>query len=429
MKYAPPRVPALCLAAALGLGSALQAQIPNPQPIRPPGKPLPGTDLVMVSAAALTFATHAPDDPGRLFVVEQRGRILILDLGTLVVNATPFLDIDSRVIGGGGERGLLGLAFHPDYATNGLFYVNYSRNGDGDTVVAEYALTADPDVADFASERILLTINQPQVNHNGGWMDFSPLDGFLYIATGDGGNFCDTGTGHTAGIGNAQDLTDNLLGKMLRIDPLGAVPYAIPATNPFVGITGDDEIWAYGLRNPWRASFDRLTGDLYIGDVGQDNREEVDFQSASSGGGENYGWRCREGSGCSTGGASGCPTTTGCTCPGSMPSLTAPVYDYRHAAPPPPATFVCSVIGGYVYRGSVFPHLAGDYFFADYCANSIWTFRVVNGALTQYRDLTSLLSVSLDGFGIAGITSFGEDANGELYLVASGGVFKVVPRP
>jgi glucose/arabinose dehydrogenase len=433
MKHDQSRVPGLLLAAGLCLGSALQAQIQNPQRTRPPGNvfpsPDPGTDRVMTSAFALTFATHAPDDPSRLFVVEQRGRILILDLDTLVVNATPFLDINSRVIDTGSERGLLGLAFHPQHAANGLFYVNYSRTGDGDTVIAEYGLTADPDVADFASERILLTINQPQSNHNGGWMDFSPLDGFLYIATGDGGNFCDTSTGHTTGIGNAQDLTDNLLGKMLRIDPLAAVPYGIPASNPFVGVTGDDEIWAYGLRNPWRASFDRLTGDLYIGDVGQDLREEIDFQSASSIGGENYGWRCREGNACSTANPSSCPATTGCTCPGAMPSLTPPIRDYRHQAPPAPATGVCSVISGYVYRGSVFPQLAGRYFFADYCGNAIWGFRVVNGVLQQYRDYTGLLTPSLDGFAVQGITSFGQDANGELYLVASGGVFQIVPRP
>jgi glucose/arabinose dehydrogenase len=383
----------------------------------------------MTSTVALTYATHAPGDPGRLFVVEQRGRILILDLATLVVKATPFLDINSRVINPGStERGLLGLAFHPDYASNGLFYVNYSRNTDGDTIVAEYAVTADPDVADFNSERILLTIDQPQTNHNGGWIDFSPMDGFLYVATGDGGAGCDTGIGHTTGIGNAQDLTSNLLGKMLRIDPLGAVPYSVPGTNPFVGITGDDEIWSYGLRNPWRASFDSLTGDLYIGDVGQDNAEEVDFQGALSGGGENYGWRCREGNGCPNG-ASACPATTGCSCPGAEPSLTPPIHDYLHAAPPPPTSSVCAVIGGYVYRGSAVPFLRGRYLFADLCGNAIWTFRVVDGARTQYHDLTSLLNPSLDDFSITSITSFGEDANRELYLVTTTRVFKVVPRP
>jgi len=389
---------------------------------------MPGTVRVMTSAVSLTYATHAPNDTGRLFVVEQRGRVLILDLSTLTVNAAPFLDIDSRVVGGG-DRGLLGLAFHPDYASNGLFYVDYTRNGDGATVIAEYAVTADPDVADFASQRILLTIEQPQTNHNGGWMNFSPLDGYLYLATGDGGAACDSGPGHTAEIGNAQDITSNLLGKMLRIDPLAAIPYGIPASNPFVGVTGDDEIWAYGLRNPWRASFDSATGDLYVGDVGQDLREEVDFQSAASPGGENYGWRCLEGNACSTAGPSSCPATTGCTCPGPAPTLTPPIHDYLHLAPPAPTSFVCAVIGGYVYRGSAIPQYVGHYFFADNCGNAIWSLEMVGGVTTNYRDRTSRLDPTIDGIPITGINSFGEDAAGELYIVASGGVFKIVPRP
>jgi glucose/arabinose dehydrogenase len=421
-------LPALAVA-----GSALAAQTPiNPVPLPPvPGTrptndfPKPGTDRLMTSAVSLTFAGHAPGDASRLFVVEQRGRILILDLGTNTVLGTPFLDIDSRVINTGNERGLLGLAFHPNYASNGLFYVNYSRSSDGDTIVAEYEVTANPDVADFNSERILLTIDQPQSNHNGGWLGFGPLDGYLYIAMGDGGNFCDTGSGHTAGIGNAQDITTNLLGKMLRIDPTGGVPYAVPSDNPFVGIAGDDEIWAYGLRNPWRSSFDSATGDLYIGDVGQDLREEVDYQNAASAGGENYGWRCREGNACSTAGASGCPSTTGCTCPTVQPSLTAPIHDYTHSGTPG----VCTVIGGYVYRGGTFPQLGGRYFFADFCSGDIWSFRVIDGVKTGFRSFKSDFSPSLDGFNLTSIQSFGEDADGELYIVTSAAVFKVVPRP
>jgi glucose/arabinose dehydrogenase len=182
--------------------------------------------------------------------VEQRGRIVILHLDTGIVDPVAFLDINSRVIDGGGERGLLGLAFHPDYANNGLFYVDYSRNGDGDTVIAEYAVTADPDVADFASERILLTIDHPQSNHNAGWLDFSPIDGFLYIAEGDGGNACDSGTGHTTGIGNAQDITTDLLGKMLRIDPLGGAPSASRDESPSSATPATTRIQVYGLRNP-----------------------------------------------------------------------------------------------------------------------------------------------------------------------------------
>ncbi|HEX6884700.1 MAG TPA: PQQ-dependent sugar dehydrogenase [Planctomycetota bacterium] len=407
------------------------AQIPNPGQVRPnKGLPsAPASDRLMTSASALTYATHAPGDPNRLFVVEQRGRILILDLNTLTVDPVPFLDIDSRVIGTGNERGLLGLAFHPDYANNGLFYVNYSRNADGDTIVAEYEVTIDPDVADFSSERILLTIDQPQTNHNGGWLDFSPLDGYLYIATGDGGNFCDTGTGHTAGIGNAQDLTTNLLGKMLRIDPLGGTPYGIPASNPFVGIAGDDEIWSYGLRNPWRASFDSANGDLYIGDVGQDIREEISYQPGGSFGGENYGWRCREGDACATAGASGCPTTTGCACSGPVAGLVEPIHAYAHGNPPAPANFVCTVVGGYVYRGSAIPALRGHYLLADYCGNALWSFRVVNGVKTDFRIRNPELSPSLDGFNLTSIVSFGEDANREMYVVTQSAVFKIVPQP
>ena len=278
--------------------------------VRPPPQAQPGTVRVASGLARPLFVAHAPADSSRVFIVEQfNARILILEIPSNVLDPVAFLDINDRVIGTGDERGLLGLAFHPDYANNGLFYVDYSRNGDGDTVVSEFQVSVDPDVADPLSERILLTIDQPQSNHNGGWIDFSPLDGYLYIATGDGGNFCDTGTGHTAGIGNAQDITANLLGKLLRIDPLAAVPYGIPLDNPFVGIAGDDEIWAYGLRNPWRPSFDRLTGDLYIADVGQDLSEEISFQPASSTGAENYGWRCREGNACSSRAPSG-PVTT-----------------------------------------------------------------------------------------------------------------------
>jgi glucose/arabinose dehydrogenase len=410
----------------------LAAQVPNPQPTRPnQGQVLkkPGTDRLMTSANALTCAAHAPGDPDRLFVCEQRGRILILDLNTFTVDPVPFLDIDIRVSNSLGERGLLGLAFHPEYATNGLFYVHYSRSTDGDTIVAEYAVTGDPDVADFNSERILLTVDQPQSNHNGGWIDFSPLDGYLYIALGDGGNACDTGTGHTSGIGNAQDVTSNLLGKILRIDPLGGTPYGIPATNPFVGITGDDEIWAYGLRNPWRAGFDSLTGDLYIGDVGQDAREEIDFQPAASFGGENYGWRCREGNACATASPSLCPSTTGCTCPGTTPSLTPPVFDYRHSPPPAPASFVCTVVSGTVYRGSALPLLKGHYLYADYCGNALWSLRVEGGVAVDHMNRTPELTPSLDGFNLTSIVSFAEDANRELYILTQSAVFKIVPRP
>lgn len=308
------------------------------------------------------FATHAPGDYTRLFILEQwAAKIQILNLKTAQLNDEPFLDIDPLVIGSGNERGLLGLAFHPDYQQNGEFYLNYNNNA-GDTIIARYTRTADPDIADPASAQILLTIDQPFSNHNGGWMDFGPDDGFLYISTGDGGSADDPGN-------RAQDITDQLLGKMLRIDVDADPPYAIPPSNPFVGIQGDDEIWVYGLRNAWRCSFDRQTGDLFIADVGQDDWEEINLQPADSLGGENYGWRCMEGAHCTD--------LSGCTC--FAPELTLPIYEYSHGGSP----FRCSITGGYVYRGCAIPSLHGHYFFADYCADQIWSFAYLDGQVTQ----------------------------------------------
>ncbi len=356
---------------------------------------------------------HAPGDRSRIFILEKRGRIRVVRNGALL--ATPFLDIDA-IVGGGtsdfDERGLLGLAFHPDYENNGEFYINYTNNS-SDTVVARYSVSGDPDLADAGSADIILTIDQPQTNHNGGWMDFGP-DGYLYIATGDGGGGGDDDAGHTPGIGNGQDVTDNLLGKMLRLDVNSddfpgdpARDYAIPADNPFVGITGDDEIWAYGLRNPWRNSFDRATGDLWIADVGQNAWEEVNFEPADSPGGVNYGWRCREGmhdfntSGCDGG-------------------YTDPIHEYSHNEG-------CSITGGYVYRGCAIPDLAGTYFFADYCAATIWSFRYDGVNITEFMNRTAELAPG-GGLDIDSITSFGEDADGELYIVdqGDGEVFKIV---
>lgn len=398
------------------------------------GRNIPELGTVRVTAGLQfpIFATHAPGDTSRLFILEKPGRIRILDLDTGVLNATSFLDINSLVGGGNAindERGLLGLTFHPDYQTNGFFYVYYTNNS-SDTIVARYTVSANPDIANAASSVTILFVNQPQENHNGGWMGFSPNDGYLYIALGDGGNFCDIGGGHTIGTGNAQDITNNLLGKMLRIIP-STTPavggYMIPPDNPFVGVSGDDEIWAYGLRNPFRASFDRDTGDLYIGDVGQDAREEVDYQPASSTGGENYGWRCMEGNVCSS--VSGC-STTGCTC--MSPSLTDPIHHYSHSPPPPPTFFVCAVTGGYAYRGCAIPGLAGHYFLADFCGGAVWSFLASGGAATQFTNRTPEITPSLGGLVVNQIVSFGEDANGEMYIVdqgsggTSGQVFKIV---
>lgn len=359
------------------------------------------------------FGAAAPGDSGRLFIVEQRpttsGRIRILNLDTGTINPTPFLSVtvsgSSQV---GDERGLLGLAFHPDYANNGLFYVNFT-NAVGSTEVREYQ-RLNNDQANAASGRTLLTIGQPFTNHNGGWMGFGP-DGFLYIATGDGGAGGDPGN-------RSQDITNQLLGKMLRIDPLGDNSsngeYGIPASNPFVGVTGDDEIWAYGLRNPWRCSFDSMTGDLYIADVGQNAREEIDVQLASSSGGENYGWRRREGT-------IAYPGTGG----GTLPSAINPIYNYVWGSTGR------SVTGGYVYRGPI-GEIQGHYFFADYVSSRIWSLKfdgsnpsTFNGTnYTNFIEWTSLISTDIGN--INSISSFAEDELGNLYIIDLGGeVFKI----
>ncbi len=355
------------------------------------------------------LATSPPGDADRLFIAEQHtGRIKILNLNTGVVNPTPFLDIDG--LSTSNEQGLLGMAFHPDYATNGLFYVNFTDSG-WTTNIRRYQVSAgDPDVADPPSAQTVLTYSQPGTNHNGGWLGFGP-DDYLYISSGDGGLW-----------DNGQDITDKLLGKMLRLDVDGddfpADPnrnYAIPASNPLVGVTGDDEIWAYGLRNPWRASFDRATGDLYIADVGQNSREEIDVQPAASSGGENYGWRPREG-------------TIGTRPPGAID----PVYDYSHGSGP---TQGYSVTGGYVYRGPI-DELQGLYFFADYVTDRIWSFRFDGSDPNQFdgtnfvefTDWTDLLVP--DAGRINNISSFGEDALANLYIVDLGGeVFRIDADP
>jgi len=378
------------------------------------------TELVADGLVRPIIAAHAPGDFTRLFIVEKEGRIRVLNLKTGQVLATPFLDIDS-IVGGGNsandERGLLGLAFHPDYQDNGWFYVNYTGN-DSDTRIARYSVSDDPDVADPGSGEVLLEIDQPQSNHNGGWIDFG-LDNHLYIATGDGGNFCDTGFGHTSGTGNALDITNNLLGKILRfaIDDTGDL--VVPDDNPFVGQTGDDEIWAYGLRNPWRSSFDRETGDLYIGDVGQGAREEVSFVAADSNGGENFGWRCQEGFIASS--ASGC-SQSNC---GSLGPFDDPIHDYPHISSP----FRCAITGGYVYRGCAIPSFEGHYVFADFCSNEIWTFEFVSNHVTNLVERSSELNPP-GALSISSITGFAEDARGEIYICDQNGgeVFKIVPE-
>ena len=370
------------------------------------------------------FVTAPPADAGRLFVVQRGGAIRIFDLETGTLAETPFLTVPD--VNTAGEGGLLGLAFHPDYADNGRLYVAYT-NAAGPlalNVAAFRVSETDPAFADPATASPVLSVPQPQSNHNGGWIGFGP-DGYLYVASGDGGGSNDVGVGHTPGIGNAQDPTDNLLGKMLRIDVDGddfpadpARNYAIPATNPFVGVEGDDEIWALGLRNPWRASFDRMTGDLYIGDVGQDAREEIDFESAGSAGGRNYGWRLREGSiATPTGGVGGPPPS------GNVD----PLYEYRHGSGPFEGS---SVTGGYVYRGPE-TALRGRYFFADFARRQLWSFDVASdGAPDPQTALATIVRWNEALFPrrhtLPRIVSFGEDARGNLYFVdLGGGVYRI----
>jgi glucose/arabinose dehydrogenase len=363
------------------------------------------TELVVSGLAKPLWAGSPPGDNTRLFVVEQStADVEVVNLLTNTKNALPFLDLTAKVLTNANERGLLGFAFDPDYQTTGHVFVSYTRTGDGASIIERYTAST-PDTGNAASGVIILgPISQPQSNHNGGGIVFGP-DGKLYFGTGDGGNSNDVGSGHHEPGGNAQwGLT--LLGKMLRINKDGTVP----GDNPFVGDANfADQIWAYGLRNPWRFSFDRDTGDLWIGDVGQGQREEVDFQPGSSAGGENYGWRCMEGFLCSG--------LTGCTC--NHPSLTLPIQNYGHGGGN------CSITGGFVYRGDAIPDLGGTFFYADYCSNTIWSLRYDGVSVSEFTVRTGELDPP-GALAINQVTSFGEDDNGELYLCDQNGeIFRV----
>ncbi|HEU4583686.1 MAG TPA: PQQ-dependent sugar dehydrogenase [Polyangiaceae bacterium] len=344
-----------------------------------------------------TFITALPGSDV-LLVLEQGGRVRWIEGGQL--RAEPFLDLSDRVLSGGGEQGLLGLAFHPNFRDNGRFFVHYStiaQNGAqnglraGDGVISEFTSSAGASSADASTQRRLLSVAQPYSNHNGGMLAFSPRDGFLYIGLGDGGSGGDPrGNGQNLGV---------WLGKMLRIDVDSRAQgeYGIPDGN-LSGSGVLPEIWSYGLRNPWRFSFDPDNGDLYIGDVGQNAVEEVDYEPRGEGG-RNYGWNTMEGSRCYQ-------PNSGCDRDG----IAAPVLEYSHDAG-------CSITGGYVYRGRAIPELRGVYFYADYCSGLIGTLRMQDGALGGSRDITA----SINPDGISDFTSFGTDADGELYIASRGG--------
>jgi len=370
---------ALLFVACGGGGGGQNSSAP---PVAPPVTPpsVPATTVSLTSFASgftePVAITHAGDGSGRLFVVEQGGRVKIVRNG--IVAAQPFLNITGAVRAGG-EQGLLGLAFPPGFPARQNFYVNYTNRIDvGNTVIARYSVGGNADLADQGSRQELLTFTQPFANHNGGQLAFGP-DNLLYIGSGDGGSGGDPS-------GNAQN-TASLLGKLLRLDVLSGSGAAVPPDNPF-----GNEVWAYGLRNPWRFSFDRQTGDLYLADVGQGTREEIDFQPAGSGTGANYGWNIMEGSLCFL--APGLCSSAG---------LVLPVAEYDHAAGD------CSVTGGYVYRGGN-PSLQGTYLYGDFCSGRIWGLRR-NGAAWENRlllDSTLLIS------------TFGEDEAGELYVADYG---------
>jgi hypothetical protein len=395
------------------------------------------------------FVTHAPGDRDRLFIAERGGAIRILNLNSGSLLTTPFLSMSG--LSTSGEGGFLGLAFHPDYFDSeadgyGKFYVKVTTSGSELSVhVREFQVMGDnPNVADPGSLREVLTYTNPDTNHVGGWIGFSPNDKYLYIANGDGGGGNDTGSGHTPGTGNAQDITDNWLGKMLRIDPIdpdgptGEATYSIPPTNPMVAGNGgsaddlgDDEIWSYGLRNPFRNSFDRITGDLWIGDVGQGAREEISFQAPieyEPGGTEaapNFGWRLREGS-------IETPTSgIGGDCPGCI----EPEYDYarpiNNPTNDPEITAMnqyrgTTVIGGYVYRGPD-PSLQGQYIFLDRNGGdagvNYWTFDP-DDPYDSVQNIDSMMTPNVGSAG--GPVSMGEDAVGNLYVAAfSGNVYRM----
>ena len=352
----------------------------------PPGLTLKLDPFISSGLSSPVFLAQPLND-GRIFVVEQGGRIRVIRNG--VLQTTPFLDISSRVLSGG-ERGLLSVAFHPQYATNHYFYVYFTTQTNGDIRIERFTTTSNPEVADPASFKLIITApHSTYSNHNGGLVSFG-TDGMLYAGLGDGGSGGDP-------LGNGQNF-NALLGSLLRLDVDHGDPYAIPSDNPFVNQTNHrGEVWAKGLRNPWRYTFDATTGFLYIADVGQDLHEEVDVV-ASNQGGINYGWNIMEGASCYN--ASTCNRT----------GLQLPVIDYGHTAG------ACSITGGYVYRGSAIPGIRGHYFYSDYCSGFLKSFRYANGVAVDQKDW---------GLTSSSVTSFGVDFAGEMYMMSGNSILKL----
>ncbi len=357
----------------------------------PPGSVDVHLEPVVTGLDFPLLVTASPGETGRLFIVEKGGVVKVLKHGVLL--PTPYIDLSSRVTKGS-EQGLLGMAFHPTDGRVVLSFTVAGSTGGGRSRVATFTAGPDPDVLDPASEQVVIEVDQPYSNHNGGHVAFGP-DGYLYFGLGDGGS-----GGDPQGYGQRRD---DLLGSLLRLDLDHGLPYTVPASNPFSGQAGmRGELWNWGLRNPWRFSFDRANGNLYMADVGQGAWEEVDVQPASSAGGENYGWNIMEGDHCYGGG----------TC--SRDGLVLPVTEYGHGDG-------CSITGGYVYRGQAIPELAGTYFYSDYCDGWIRSFRYEGGVATEAQSWPSL-----DPHGQ--VSSFGEDALGELYVVLAGGtVYRIAP--
>jgi len=375
-------------------------------------------------------AAAAPGDTNHLYFIQKAGAVRSLNLTTNTVSTILNISVTGAT-SLNDERGLLGIAFHPNYPAQPYVYFNFTLNAPGlTTFIRRYTVTntaSSPIVIDAGSAFTILRVAQPFSNHNGGWIAFGPNDGYLYVSMGDGGDGCDPAE-------RAQDITDQLLGKMLRIDVDGddfpaeaERNYAIPSDNPFVGIVGDDEIWAYGLRNAWRCGFDSMTGDLFIADVGQFIWEEISFQPATSTGGQNYGWDCMEGNACTS--ATGCGADSACVC--NAVSLTDPIGVYHHSGGNGGNLIGsgCSITGGMVYRGNVIPTLQGTYFYADWCSNTIASFSYNGVAISNLVNRTSELANS---FGIGSVVSFAEDATGEMYIIdqgsgTNGEIYKIIP--